>query len=252
MKDLRAVGIDAGSTAIKVAGVNEKGELIYSRVEPTSFRLRKQLNSILDEIPKDVPKVATGYGGELIDGALAVVSEIRCHALGAYYFVKNSCTVIDIGGQDSKVILVGNEGEVLDFVMNDKCAAGTGRFLENTAWRLEMTVEEMARLAASSKDEVPVSSVCAVFAESEVVSMIAKGKSMEAVVRGLHRALAKRVAALAKSLGIKPPVVLSGGVSKNPVLREMLEEELGEEVRVLPYPQFTGALGAALICLNSE
>ena len=97
-----------------------------------------------------------------------------------------------------------------------------------------------------------MSSVCAVFAESEVVSMIAKGKSMEAVVRGLHRALVRRVAALAKSLGIRPPIVLSGGVSKNPVLREMLEEELGEEVRVLPYPQFTGALGAALICLNSE
>ncbi len=252
MERIKAIGIDAGSTAIKVVGINEKGNIVFYKVEPTSFQMKPQLEKIIEELPKDVPIGATGYGGDLIGNATITASEIRCHSKGAHLFLKGPGTVIDIGGQDSKVIVIDQEGEVIDFTMNDKCAAGTGRFLETTAWRLKTPVEEMARFAEKADREVQVSSVCAVFAESEVISMVAKGEPMEAVIKGLHRALAKRVASLAQSLNIIPPILLSGGVAQNPVIKSMLEEELKEKIIVPPYPQLMGALGAAIISMESK
>jgi predicted CoA-substrate-specific enzyme activase len=159
-------------------------------------------------------------------------------------------TLVDIGGQDSKVIVLGARGDVVDFSMNDKCAAGTGRFLENTATRLGVPLEKMGPVALASKDEVPISSTCTVFAESEVISLLARGVAVEAILRGLHRALTRRIVAMVRSAGLVPPLMLSGGVARNPAVRSLLEEETGERVTPARYPELTGAHGAALIALE--
>ena len=194
------------------------------------------------------PVGATGYGRKRVSGARAL-TEITCHARGAFSLARRPGLLVDMGGQDTKVIRIGASGEVTDFSMNDKCAAGTGRFLEVILGRLHVPLDEVAALVSSAARAVPVSSTCTVFAESEVISLVAGGEPLEGIVRGLHQALASRVAALARGGNGGGEVFMSGGVALNPAMVSALEGALGRPIRVLPEPQLVGALGAALSVL---
>jgi len=191
--------------------------------------------------------VATGYGRVSVPFADRKVTEISCHAMGAQHLFPNTGTVIDMGGQDSKVIRVGEAGRVLDFAMNDKCAAGTGRFLEVMASKLQVSLDDLGRLSLKSKGEVRISSVCTVFAESEVVSLVAQNHPREEIIKGLHRAVVNRVWSMVSGLGVSGGVTMSGGVAKNRGVVMLVEEKLGRSVQVYEEPQIVGALGAALL-----
>ncbi|MEW6665722.1 MAG: acyl-CoA dehydratase activase [Thermodesulfobacteriota bacterium] len=191
--------------------------------------------------------VATGYGRVSVPFAGKRVTEISCHAMGAWHLYPDTGTVIDMGGQDSKVIRVGEGGRVLDFAMNDKCAAGTGRFLEVMAAKLRVSLDELAELSLVSRGEVQISSVCTVFAESEVVSLVAQNHPREEIIKGLHRAVVSRVWSMVAGLGVAGEVTMSGGVAKNRGVVALLEERLGRSIHVYREPQIVGALGAALL-----
>jgi predicted CoA-substrate-specific enzyme activase len=194
-----------------------------------------------------VATVATGYGRGAVPWADREVTEISCHALGACHNFPEVGTVIDIGGQDSKVIRVGKNGKVLDFAMNDKCAAGTGRFLEVMAAKLQVPLNEMGDLSLRAKREASISSVCTVFAESEVVSLVAKNRPKGEIVRGIHRAIVNRVGSMAKALGVMGQVTMTGGVAKNEGIVALMEQKLDKPICIFKEPQIIGALGAALI-----
>ena len=191
--------------------------------------------------------VATGYGRGALPFATEAVTEITCHARGVRHLVPDVRTVIDIGGQDSKVIVLGDDGSVVDFAMNDRCAAGTGRFLEMIARTLELRTAELAAVAAQATRPAEISSMCAVFGETEVVGLLAKGTPRADVVAGVHQSVASRVAALASRLAVGPPVVFTGGVAKNGAMADALRKTLGLDLTIPPEPQITGALGAALL-----
>jgi predicted CoA-substrate-specific enzyme activase len=255
MSSIAALGIDVGSTTTKMVGVDLAGELVWRLIEPTDARVEEQVGRFLERVEEEVslaeaPLVATGYGRNLVRQAERQITEITCHARGAYQEFEHGGTLVDIGGQDSKVIGIGPEGKVVDFTMNDKCAAGTGRFLENTASRLGIELERMGELALAAHEEVSISSTCTVFAESEVVSLIARGVGVGPIVRGLHRALVKRVVAMVRTVGLRPPLILSGGVVQNPAVQHMMGEETDQGPLLPQLPQFTGALGAALFALE--
>jgi (R)-2-hydroxyacyl-CoA dehydratese activating ATPase len=191
--------------------------------------------------------VATGYGRVSIPFADKRVTEISCHAMGAFHLFPDTEVVIDIGGQDSKVIRIGPEGRVADFIMNDKCAAGTGRFLEVMADKLRVDLNDMGPLSLKAGGEVGISSVCTVFAESEVVSLVARNHPKEEIIRGLHRAIVNRVWSMVKGIGGRGAVTMSGGVAKNIGVVRLMEEKLGRPIHVHSEPQIIGALGAALL-----
>ncbi len=256
MTEVRALGIDIGAATAKLVAVDGAGRLIWHHLEPTEVRVEEQAARMLALAGEalgplnGVPLVATGYGRGLVREATRRVTEITCHARGIFRELGHGGTLVDIGGQDSKVIAIGPKGEVVDFVMNDKCAAGTGRFLENTSRRLGVPLEQMGEVALAATGEVPISSTCTVFAESEVVSLIAHGVEVGPILRGLHRALVRRVVAMIRTVGLRPPLMLSGGVVRNPAVCRMLEEETGEKVLLPRYPQLMGAYGAALLALE--
>jgi len=191
--------------------------------------------------------VATGYGRVQVPGADRTVTEITCHARGAHYLCPDVHTVIDIGGQDSKGIAVGPGGKVLDFVMNDKCAAGTGRFLEVMAHALEVDLADFGTLALSAPHRAKISSTCTVFAESEVITHLATGTPRPEIIAGIHEAIAARVATMVGRIPIRDMVVLAGGVARNAGVARMLEEKLGHTIFVPEQAQLGGAIGAALI-----
>lgn len=191
--------------------------------------------------------VATGYGRRMVSFAQRAVTEITCHGQGAHYLFPQARTVIDVGGQDSKVIRLSPGGEVVDFVMNDKCAAGTGRFLEVMARALETDIAGLHRLAGRARQAASISSTCTVFAESEVVSLIAQGRSRSEIALGLLQSVAARIAGLAGRVGVEPPVAMTGGVAKSNGIARILGDILGTPILVPPEPQIVGALGAALI-----
>lgn len=247
-----ALGIDVGSTTVKIVAIDPEGALVWYHLEAAEPRLEDQAARLIERARVETacaaaPLVATGYGRGLVGMAQRKVTEITCHARGVFREFSHGGTLVDIGGQDSKVIVITSTGDVLDFVMSDKCAAGTGRFLENTARRLGVSLEEMGKLALSVSQEASISSTCTVFAETEVISLIAHGVALEAILRGLHRSLVKRVAAMVRSVGLTPPLMLSGGVAWNLAVRAMLAEELSTPVVLPSYPQLMGAYGAALI-----
>lgn len=264
MATIRALGIDVGSTTAKIVGVDGWGNLVWHLLEQADPRVEEQVEwfllSVREAAPdlcfrpgegiEGIPLVATGYGRKLVHQATRQVTEITCHARGMYREMQHGGTLIDIGGQDSKVISIGTNGEVVDFAMNDKCAAGTGRFLENTANRLGVPLEQLGEVTLSSKKEVSISSTCTVFAESEVVSLIAHGTALGPILKGLHRSLIKRILAMVHGVGLISPLMLSGGVVKNKAIQKMLEEETGEMVVMPDEPQLMGAYGAALIALE--
>jgi len=253
MSRAAAVGIDAGSTTCKLVAIDAAGEVVATRLEPASPRLEEQaaqmLSSLLAKLgaADGLPTVATGYGRRLVRGAARQVTEITCHARGVFRALGHGGTLVDLGGQDSKVIRIAGDGRPLDFAMNDKCAAGTGRFLEHTAGRLGVEVAELGERALHSLMEEPITSTCTVFAESEIISLIARGADLDAIIRGLHRSLVGRIVAMVRSVGLDPPLILSGGVALNRGVREMIAEATGERVVLPPRPQLMGAYGAALI-----
>ncbi len=191
--------------------------------------------------------VGTGYGRVQIHGADRTVTEITCHARGAHYLCPDARTVIDIGGQDSKGISVGANGKVLDFVMNDKCAAGTGRFLEVMARALEVDLVDFGQIALSTPERAKISSTCTVFAESEVVTHVASGVTKAEVIAGIHDAIATRVSIMAGRIPVQDAVVLTGGVARNAGVARMLGKKLGRAIVVPEQAQLAGAIGAALI-----
>jgi predicted CoA-substrate-specific enzyme activase len=242
-----AIGIDAGSTTCKVVAIDGEGRIVARRVEPASPRIDQQAARLVAAMRGEVgemPVGATGYGRKRVAAARAL-TEITCHALGAFALAGRPGVLVDMGGQDTKVIKLGPGGEVLDFAMNDKCAAGTGRFLEVILGRLEVPLAQVGEHAAESARPVPVSSTCTVFAESEVISLVASGEPLDGIVKGLHAALASRVAALARGAD-GGELFMSGGVALNGVMVAALSKALERPVRVLPEPQLVGALGAAL------
>ena len=253
---IQALGIDVGSTTVKIVGIDSEGVLIWHVLESAEPRVEDQVVRLMAQadrefgVPDGIPLVATGYGRKLVQQAARQVTEISCHARGVFTELSNGGTLVDIGGQDSKVIRLSPSGKVMDFTMNDKCAAGTGRFLENTAYRLRVPVDRLGAEALSTDEEVTISSTCTVFAESEVISLIAHGVPLEAILRGLHRSLVRRVVAMVQSVGLRAPLMLSGGVAHNPAIQYMLAEETGEEVILPNHPQLAGAYGAALIALE--
>ncbi len=248
------VGIDVGSVSAEALILKDGKILAYSILE-TGANSRKAAERALEEALKKAgisraevgPIVATGYGRISVDFASRQVTEISCYARGINFLYPEVRMVIDIGGQDSKAILVGKNGRVLDFVMNDKCAAGTGRFLEVMAKAMEVNVKELGEISLRSRNPAEISSTCTVFAESEVVSLIAKGVPVEDIAAGIHKAIARRVGAMAKRIGVVPPVAFAGGVAKNLGVVKALEEELGVKLIVPEEPQIIGALGAALL-----
>ncbi len=253
MKVLKSLGIDAGSTTLKIVGLDEERQIVFSIVEEPDPKIEEQVDALLREIgtrydTASAKVVATGYGSNLLR-ADEKITEISCHARGIYEYFKTGGTAVDIGGQDNKVMLISENGKVIDFMMNDKCASGTGRFLENTAWRLKIPIEKMADLALKSDGEVPISSTCAVFAESEVISQLSRGHKLAHVIKGLHRAMVKRIGGMIYAIGIRPPLMLSGGVAKNRMVVQMIEEETGETVLLPEDPQIIGAYGAAVLGL---
>ena len=255
-----ALGIDVGSTTTKIVGVDADGDLIWHLLEATEPRIEEQIDRLLASVPDGGaprggsarPLVATGYGRRLVRQADRSVTEITCHARGVYRHLAHGGTLVDIGGQDSKVIDIGPKGDVIDFAMNDKCAAGTGRFLENTARRLGVELDKLGEVSLSASEEVTITSTCTVFAESEIVSLLAHGVAVEPILKGLHRSLIRRILAMIRTVGLVPPLMLSGGVVRNPAIPCMLEEETGERVVVPPQPQLMGAYGAALIALERD
>jgi predicted CoA-substrate-specific enzyme activase len=253
-----AVGVDVGSTTCKIVVVDEDGRVLSRSVEPTDPRIEPQvarlLRAAMEEAGEELPVGATGYGRKRVPSGRAL-TEITCHARGAFAQARRRGVLVDMGGQDTKVIRIGAAGEVLDFAMNDKCAAGTGRFLEVILARLRVPLEGVAALAAGAARAVPVSSTCTVFAESEVISLVASDEPVEGIVKGLHQALASRVAALARGASgtdAGGEVLMSGGVALNGAMVAALGEALGRRIQVLAEPQLVGALGAALSVLPAR
>jgi len=252
------IGIDIGSMSTNGVLLNEKKEILSSIIIPTGASSKKAADKTFHQIltehkltEKDIDYiVATGYGRIKVPFANEVVTEITCHARGANYYFPKARTIIDIGGQDSKVIKVDANGNVLDFVMNDKCAAGTGRFLEVMARTLEIDLEEMGPISLNGKDNVSVSSLCTVFAESEVVSLIGADHKTADICKGLHLSIAKRITAQVKRIGLEEEIVMTGGVAKNIGVVTELERNLGCKIKISEEPQINGALGAALIALE--
>jgi predicted CoA-substrate-specific enzyme activase len=251
-----AVGVDIGSTTWKGILIDEDGAVLGRIVEPTNPRIEEQTVRLLSELQRRFgggdswPVGATGYGRKRVPEATRVLTEITCHARGAYQLAERPGLLVDFGGQDTKVIRIGPDGGVLDFRMNDKCAAGTGRFLEVILTRLGIELEEAPRLVADAAGEVSISSTCTVFAESEVISLVAQGEEVADIVVGLHNALAARTAALAGRIDDDAEVFMSGGVALNRAMTDSLGRALNRDITILPDPQLVGALGAALSVLE--
>jgi predicted CoA-substrate-specific enzyme activase len=243
---MTCAGLDIGSRTIVLAEIGERLEdfAIADTGPNPSVRCKQLLAGKTYE-----RVVATGYGRHLAAATHAdeVVSEIRAYAVGARHLYPDCRTVIDVGGQDCKVTLLSNAGEVQKFEMNDRCAAGTGRFLEVMARALDLDIGQLGEHALGAVEMVPISSLCTVFAESEVVSLIARGEESQTIALGLHEAIAVRLAAMVRRIGPRERVVFAGGGALNPCLRRLLSQKIGLELTVPEEPQIVGALGAALV-----
>jgi predicted CoA-substrate-specific enzyme activase len=253
-----AAGIDIGSLSTDVVIVDENRKIVSYAVVPTGARCQVAADQALGDAigragcGQDALSmvVSTGYGRGIVNGAHKQVTEITCHAKGAHFLFPSTRTVIDIGGQDSKVIKINPDGSVADFAMNDKCAAGTGRFLEVMARTMQLELGEMGPRSLESAEFIQVSSLCTVFAESEVVSLIAQGKAIEDILNGLHHAIADRVSSLVRRVGKDGEITMTGGVAKNIGVVTALERKLEAKFQISEEPQIVGALGGAIIALE--
>jgi predicted CoA-substrate-specific enzyme activase len=255
-----AAGVDIGSRTTKAVIIDGKNKILSDAIGLTGIRPAQTGHEVLRQAwgnanisREDISQiVVTGYGRVSADFADKAITEITCHAKGVHFLDPSVNTIIDIGGQDSKVIKLDEKGKVADFAMNDRCAAGTGKFLELTARALETDLEDFGALYVKAKKPCSISSVCTVFAESEVVSLLAEGNNLEDIVAGLHQAIAKRVGNMVLRLGVEEDVAFTGGVAKNQGVVYALEEELMIDFNPLSYsPQMAGALGAAILAKNS-
>jgi len=249
------VGVDSGSRATKVALLDPAGELFLAagavdaglKPEAVSAALLDRLLSDCGRRRSDVGAViATGYARHAIGFADAAVTEITCHAVGVRRVAPDAATVVEIGGQDAKLLRLAPDGTVQDFAMNDRCAAGTGRFLEVVAARLGVPLDGLGALARAATAPAAISSMCVVFAETEIIGLLAQETAPADIVAGVQKSIATRVAGMA-GRRVETPVFFTGGVARIPGMAEALAEALGAPVAVAPDPQMTGALGAALL-----
>ena len=258
-----AAGVDVGSTQTKaVLLVDDNGvggrRIVARALIDTGANVVKAAQSAFDRCCAEVGipasdvgfVVGTGYGRYKISFGNAQMTEISCHARGAHFLCPGTRTVIDMGGQDSKAISVGASGEVLDFVMNDKCAAGTGRFLANAAEVMGIGLDEIGPLSLQATRPVKIATVCTVFVESDILSYLAQGKRGEDIMGGVHLAIAKRTLSLARRLTIEPEITMTGGVARNIGMVQALETVLGQRVQVSADAHFMGAVGAAIFALE--
>ena len=253
------MGIDIGSTSSKAviledgirvaarkvieAGIGSEGpDRVFADAMSEAGITREEITRVM----------ATGYGRMTFPGADDQASELSCHGKGIHYLIPEARVVIDIGGQDAKVMQINERGALLNFVMNDKCAAGTGRFLDVMAGILSVQTSELAELAAKAEEPLSISSVCTVFAESEVISHLAAGATRSDVAAGIHQSVAKRVAGLGNRIGFRGPIAMSGGVALNAGVVRALEHELGKQIVTHPDAQLAGAYGAAILAFEKE
>jgi predicted CoA-substrate-specific enzyme activase len=244
---MRVAGIDIGSRSIEVV-VMEHGEVVETRQGDSGFDPLKEALKLLDGA-KHGRIMATGYGRHLLEVAIdaPTVTEIKAYAVGTRFLLPAARTILDIGGQDSKAISLHESGRVLKFEMNDRCAAGTGKFLEVMARALGFSIEEFGVQALKAKKDIQISSMCTVFAESEVTSLLAKGEDRLDIALGLHRSVVRRASGMVKRVSVERPIVFAGGVARNPCMHRLLEEALQSDILVPESPQMVGALGAALL-----
>ncbi len=251
-------GIDSGSTSTDVVILDKDRNITASVIMPTGAGAANGAERALEEALKQAgleredldAVVTTGYGRTAISDGDKSITEITCHARGAHFLDPSVRTVVDIGGQDSKVIRLNEDGTVKNFVMNDKCAAGTGRFLEMMAKTMEMSLDELSKVGLSYQEDITISSMCTVFAESEVVSLIAQNKPTDDIVHGLNKAVASKTASLVKRVGGEKAYMMTGGVAQNKGLVKTLEERLGTSLVISDKSQLCGALGAALFAAD--
>jgi len=250
-------GVDIGSVTSKALIIDDESTIVAFAVIPTTYDRKRCGIEVFELALQQIEKsaeviqgvVSTGYGRKAVSFSDKAVTEILCHAEGTKVLFPNVKTIIDIGGQDSKIIGLDDDGHISKFEMNDKCAAGTGRFLEVLSERiLNLNVEEMGPLSLKSKHPCALSSICTVFAESEIISYLSEHKKREDVAQGLHTAIAKRVIGMGRAAQIRfqKPICFTGGVAKNVGVVKAIEEELKEAVLVPEEPQITASLGAAL------
>ncbi len=253
------LGIDIGSVSTDAVLLDGQKTLCAYSIVKSGFDPQSAVQEVVDDIcrksgiaPEQIRRtVATGYGRRNVSGAYKTVTEITCHAMGTYFLSPDVRTVIDIGGQDSKVIRINEYGYAETFYMNDKCAAGTGRFLEVMAQTMGIGIEALGPAALTAKKAEPISSTCTVFAESEVISKIAEGKPREAIIAGIHQAIGERLRGMVSAVGMRPPVALTGGVAKNQCMQTVLKNLLQTDIFIPEEPQIVGALGAAIFAANS-
>ena len=256
--NMYVMGIDSGSTSTNAVIMDGDRKIVASAVVRTGAKSGESAQRILDEVLSEAGLkrediswiVSTGYGRVSIPFADENVTEISCHGRGAHYFNPAVRTILDIGGQDSKAIRLNEKGEVADFVMNDKCAAGTGRFLEMIARSLEVDVNELGSIALQSKEDIEITSMCSVFAESEVISLIANNREKTDIANGICRAVANKSYSLLKRVGLEAEFMMTGGVAKNAGVVRAVEEKLGTKLYICPEPEIVGAAGAALYALD--
>ena len=256
--ELFAAGVDVGSTQTKAIVLNRARAIVGRALRMTGARIVESAERALEEASASAGLsrdriayvVGTGYGRFKVTSGDAQITEISCHARGAHFYFPQSRTVVDMGGQDTKAIRVGPDGEVMDFAMNDKCAAGTGRFLGTSAEVLGLSLDELGPLALKATDPVRMTSVCTVFVESDIMSYLAQKKTVENILGGVHRAIATRTVSLVRRVGIEPEVTFTGGVSRNVGMVAALEEALKAKLNVSPEAHYSGALGAALFALE--
>jgi len=247
-------GVDIGSTMTKIVVMDGAGNICSRIVGPTGPEHRRLANEVLAQALEQANLsfgqidyvVATGYGRVNVPFADRQITELSCHARGVASLFPTVRTAIDIGGQDAKGLKI-KDGKLLDFVMNDKCAAGTGRFLEVLADTLGLELDDLGGISLESTKKVPISSTCTIFAQQEVIARISEGLPLEDIVAGLHNALAGRVARMVQRLRVEPDVVLTGGVAKNIGVVRAMQENLGYKILVPPDPLLTGAIGAAIL-----
>ena len=253
-----AAGVDVGSTQTKAVIINEEQEIIGRSLTDTGANVvlaaeetfgRALADGGLGEEEVEFV-VGTGYGRYKVTFGNKQVTEISCHGRGAVHMFPGTRTVVDMGGQDTKAISVSETGEIVDFCMNDKCAAGTGRFLGAASSALDIPLNELGPTALRGERPVKISTTCTVFAESEVLSWLGKGKKIEDILLGVHKSIAGRASGLLRRVGIEEEVTFTGGVAKNLAMIEALNQRLGLEVNVSDESHYMGALGAALFALD--
>jgi predicted CoA-substrate-specific enzyme activase len=252
-KNMIAAGIDAGSRTIKVVLFDHaQAKAVGSGIANQGIEQPRLARELYDRTLREAGLapaqvvVATGYGRNRVTFAHTTITEITCHARGVHHLMPDTRTIVEIGGQDSKVILLADDGRVRDFTMNDRCAAGSGRFLEMVASRMGVDFPRLGELSRSSQKPAIVSSTCVVFAETEIIGLLAEGVPAADIAAGVQNAIAARVATMAGRT-LAPPVCFTGGVALQPGMVRALEATLAFPIRVAPDPQFTGALGAALL-----